>query len=165
MTAQAIKCLATLTHMETRFVINSSHLKKFIGALVLGLFLSSNVFAEQVYYCSDKDANGFQEGKKRKPKLITQERFKLFYDLKHAIKAEDKIKMRFSHEDYIRIYNVCARPFPKTMPEIVICNRGAGEGFVFNEKTLNYSRAYFWAHALGFKEDTMMVAYGNCEKF
>lgn len=140
-------------------------MKKFLRILVISLFFCNTVFAEQVYYCSDEDANGFQEGKKRKPRLVEQERFKLFYDLKSEIKPEDKIKMRFSDEDYIRIYNECRRPFTKKMPEIVVCDRGAGEGFVFNEKTLNYSRAYFWAHALGFKEDTMMVAYGNCEKF
>ena len=55
-TAQAIKCLATLTHMETRFVINSSNLKKFIGILVLGLLLSNNALAASEF------CEGFKRG-------------------------------------------------------------------------------------------------------
>ena len=140
-------------------------MKKLLGIVVLGLFLSGNVFAEQVYFCSDKDANGFQEGKKRKPKLIKQERFKLFYDLKLKIKPDDKMRLRFSDEDSTRIYSFCRRPYFDQRPEIVVCDWGGGDAIMFNEKTLNYSRAFFSAHALGFKEDTMMVAYGNCEKF
>ena len=140
-------------------------MKKLLGILVISLFFCNTVFAEQVYFCSDKDANGFQEGKKRKPRLIKQERFKLFYDLKLKIKPEDKIRLRFSDEDSTRIYSFCRRPYFDPRPEIVVCDWGGGDVIMFNEKTLNYSRAYFWAHALGFKEDTMMVAYGNCEKF
>ena len=62
-------------------------MKKFLRILVISLFFCNTVFAEQVYYCSDEDANRFQEGKKRKPRLVERERFKLFYDLKPKIKC------------------------------------------------------------------------------
>ena len=139
-------------------------MKKLLEILVISLFFCNTVFAEQVYYCADIDANGFSEGKKRKPKLIIQEKFTLYYDLELKIKPEDKIRLKFSHEDFIRIYRSCDRPHLKQMPEITVCSHG-GTTIMFNEKTLNYGRAFFSAYAMGHKEDTMMLAYGNCEKF
>jgi len=48
MTAQEIRCLATQIHMETQFVINSSHLKKLIGILVVSLLWCINANASEL---------------------------------------------------------------------------------------------------------------------
>ena len=100
-----------------------------------------------------------------KLKFINDEYSVLKAELNQKIKPDDKMRLRFSDEDSTRIYSFCRRPYFDQRPEIVVCDWGGGDAIMFNEKTLNYSRAFFSAHALGYKEDTMMVAYGNCEKF
>ena len=57
-------------------------MKKLLGIVVLGLFLSGNVYAEKVLYCVDKLITGM-EGDYSQQKNYTEEKFVVKIDLEN----------------------------------------------------------------------------------
>ena len=131
-------------------------MKKFLAIIVLGLFTSSNVFAE-VYYCVDKDANGFQSqdnsDKTYERAWFKPKRFKANIDFnKWAFKSKDLNYDVVCHKVPGQKWSMqCAGSFG----EIVTI-----DGSTPTNDILKYYRASTYGRG-----DSLVVAYGTCEIF
>ena len=131
-------------------------MKKFLAIIVLGLFTSSNVYAE-VYYCVDKDSNGFHSkdgsDKTYERRWFKPKRFKANIDFS---------KWTFKSQDLN--YNVTCQNVPGQKWSMQ-CPNSFGvivtiDGSTPSNDVLNYYRASTYGRG-----DSLVVAYGTCEIF
>ena len=130
-------------------------MKKILWILILVVFFNTQLLAE-VYYCVDKDNTGFKfrDGKYNDTKYIL-EKFKAQIDFDKGIFESKDLNMGFEVSCMNRISDkfsmTCASPY--------------GEIFTIEgNKTSMDSFKYVRAATYG-RGDSILVAYGNCEKF
>ena len=132
-------------------------MKKFLGIIVLGLFFCINVFAD-VYYCIDIDANGFRStdgGKKYEPAAYNTKKFKakIVFD-SATINATD-----INFDEITKCKKISSQKFSMTCTSewgdifTIEGDKGSIENFRYN-RAITYGRG-----------DSLILFYGNCEKF
>ena len=130
-------------------------MKKILLVSILVLSFNTQLLAE-VYYCLDEDSSGFhfRNGKYNDQKFILK-KFKAIIDFDEAIFESKDIKMDYE----VSCMNRISDKFSMT------CVSPYGEIFTIEGKktsmdTFNYVRAQTYG-----RKDSILVAYGNCEKF
>lgn len=135
---------------------------KYLGVLLL--VLSGNVMAEEVYYCSDIHANGFN---------------KKDGQYKAANYRPEKFKMKLQDDGNIAIENPdrksgkdlyhCSTPFEGLLPKHKnnkSCVRESNNGWLFNFNLDN--GRYIWFKGGGYvfnNGDSVITMIGTCTKF
>ena len=133
-------------------------MKKILWVSILVLSFNTQLLAE-VYYCLDIEASGFQfrNGKYNDQKYIP-EKFKAKIDFDAGIFASKDINMDYKVNCMSRISDktamTCASPYGE------IFTIEGNEGKKISMDTFNYVRAKTYG-----RKDSILVAYGNCEKF
>ena len=140
---------------------------KYLGFLLL--VLSGYVMAEEVYYCSDNDANGFnQKNGVYKPALITLEKFKM--------KLQDDGTIAIENSGGMKTY-FCQPPFPLTLFKTTVsldptlsssktCLELASKTSMLNFNHNNGRYILFDGYGYVFGDgDTVTTRIGTCTKF
>ena len=135
-------------------------MKKLLGILVLGLFLSSNAYAE-VWYCSEIGHTGFNpdgSGGYKQVKFVTKKfKAKIDFEKKYFESKDIDFEMYGSE-------GVCIEGFAMT------CSNNIGDSIylsptdIHEENRLNFVLAYMYGWA-GKKTNPISISYGTCEKF
>ena len=137
---------------------------KYLGFLLL--VLSGYVMAEEVYYCSDNDANGFnQKNGVYKPALITLEKFKM--------KLQDDGDIVIENGGQVDLY-ICSQPYPYDPPyeamsehknkKSCVDDRHNGWLFNFNQDNGRYILFAGLGYVFG-DGDSVITHIGTCTKF
>ena len=128
-------------------------MKKILGVIILGLFLSSNVFAE-IYFCNDLDGIGFAGLKdNRKQTKFKQKRFKakIMFDPPSFSSTDLSLKLTCLNSVIEKFSMSCSNPFG----DIFTIDASAGSNHFFK-----YNRASTFG-----RNDDLVIYHGTCEKF
>ena len=124
---------------------------KYLGVLLL--VLSGNVMAEEVYYCSDIDANGFsKKDGQYKPASYRLEKFKM--------KLQDDGNIAIEKDLYY-----CSTPYGEKGVNKKACVFEFNNGWFFNFNPDNGRYALIYSSGYVFNGDSVSTRIGTCTKF
>ena len=130
-------------------------MKKILGIIILGLFLSSNVFAE-VYFCSDLDGTGFAGLKNnREGRDYRSEKFKAKITFDPPSFSAKDLGNTWSYLKCLKPLNNFSMTCSNTFGDVITTDASTG-----NESFFKYSRAITYG-----RNDDIVLYHGTCEKF
>jgi hypothetical protein len=129
--------------------------------LITGFLVGDAYGEEEVYYCAETDSNGFGFDKnlnKYKPKLFTQERFKIKFD-----RTAKTIEMKGHNNSVANKTYSCTAPYHRNRPELLSCWVDLFH-FNFDSNNGRFVLGMISGYVIG-DGDSIAVSFGKCDKF
>jgi hypothetical protein len=135
----------------------------------LGIFVAtalcltaSSVLADEVLYCTDTDATGFEWDAKGN---VSQRSFVLErFTVTVTSDTERVITPRIGGSAGTALWFGCTHPLPSMLADRIVCDvAGGGEQWMFFHNT--YTRTFLAGPPAGGIDPNIWIAYGNCTKF